>query len=246
MVYAGNDACKDFTDQYQRIFPMQNKMALMAAMAALMSAPLLSAPAYAADGASHMAMQASTQAVATTTSVKLAATKDVLRDLWLEHVFWIRAVDVATISGNKDAAKVAEAQVVANAHALADAFEPFYGAGAKDALFKLLAGHYAAVKDYLDASVAKDETKEKAATNAMFTNAEAIAAFLNKANPNWPKDVVLNLLQVHAGHHVKQIQQLVAKDYKGEAQTWAAMTQHMYVIADALADGLAKQFPDKF
>jgi hypothetical protein len=37
-----------------------------------------------------------------------------------------------------------------------------------------------------------------------------------------------------------------AKQYDAEAKTWAAMTQHMYVIADALAEGIAKQFPDKF
>jgi len=36
------------------------------------------------------------------------------------------------------------------------------------------------------------------------------------------------------------------KDYDGEAQTWMDMSQHMYVIADAFADGLAKQFPAKF
>jgi hypothetical protein len=34
--------------------------------------------------------------------------------------------------------------------------------------------------------------------------------------------------------------------YAHEAQTWEAMKQHMYVIADALADGLAKQFPRQF
>ena len=37
-----------------------------------------------------------------------------------------------------------------------------------------------------------------------------------------------------------------AKDYAGQAQTWADMTQHMYVIADALADTIAKQFAAKF
>jgi len=77
-------------------------------------------------------------------------------------------------------------------------------------------------------------------------NAGEIAAFLSAANPNLPKDTVEGLLAAHGAHHIAQIQQLQAKDYEGEAQTWAAMTQHMYVIADALGGALAKQFPEKF
>lgn len=34
--------------------------------------------------------------------------------------------------------------------------------------------------------------------------------------------------------------------YADEAKTWEAMKQHMYVIADALAGAIAKQFPKQF
>ncbi len=54
------------------------------------------------------------------------------------------------------------------------------------------------------------------------------------------------LLTAHGAHHVDQIKQLQAKQYAQEAQTWEAMKNHMYVIADALAGGIAKQFPEKF
>jgi hypothetical protein len=40
--------------------------------------------------------------------------------------------------------------------------------------------------------------------------------------------------------------QLKAKQYEQEAQTWTAMKDHMYVIADALTAAIAKQFPEKF
>jgi hypothetical protein len=45
---------------------------------------------------------------------------------------------------------------------------------------------------------------------------------------------------------VQQISEVKARQFDAEAKTWAAMSAHMYVIADALADGIAKQFPDKF
>ena len=180
------------------------------------------------------------------TSAKLDATKAALRDLWLGHVFWVRNVVVAKLAGDAAMEKAAEKQVVANAQSIAAAIEPFYGAAAKEKLFTLLAGHYGGVKAYLDASLAKNAKQQSDALGKLTSNAEEIATFLSSANPNLPKDTLMGLLQAHAVHHVDQIQELQAKNYDGEAKTWADMSQHMYVIADALADALAKQFPAKF
>ena len=170
------------------------------------------------------------------------ATKAALRDLWIGHVFWVRNVVVAGLAGDAAAQQTAEKQVVGNAQSIAG----FYGAKAKEKLFALLAGHYGAVKAYLDASIAKDAGKQSEATTKLMSNAGEIASFLSTANPYLPKDTVEELFQEHGGHHITEIRQLQAKDFAGEAQTWADMTQHMYVIADALADAIAKQFAAKF
>lgn len=185
-------------------------------------------------------------AAATADGVKVDATRAALRDLWLGHVFWVRNVVTAGIAGDKAAQQAAEAQVVANARSIAASIEPFYGAAAKDKLFGLLAAHYGAVKAYLDVSLANDADKQATATQTLLGNAGDIAVFLSGANPNLSKDAVEGLLQAHGGHHIAQIQQLRGNDYAGEAKTWADMTQHMYVIADALGGAIAKQFPDKF
>jgi hypothetical protein len=50
----------------------------------------------------------------------------------------------------------------------------------------------------------------------------------------------------HGAHHLEQIQEVQAGEYGKEAETWAAMKGHIYIISDALADALARQFPDKF
>jgi hypothetical protein len=165
--------------------------------------------------------------------------------LWIGHVFWVRNVVVAAFADDAAARHEAERQVVANAQAIAESIEPFYGDQAKEKLFALLAGHYGAVKAYLDASVAKDAKARIEATTALTSNAGEIASFLSSANKYLPKDAVEGLLTAHGAHHIAQIQQLQAKDYADEAQTWAAMTRHMYVIADAIADALAKQFRAK-
>ena len=201
------------------------------ALASMLAQPVHAAPPQAAQAAADQ--------------IKVHDIKAALRDLWIGHVFWVRNVVVAELAGDAAAQKEAEKQVVENAQAIAASIDLFYGAEATKKLFTLLAGHYGAVKAYLDASIAKNARKQTEATTALISNAAEIATFLSSANEYLPKDAVEGLLKAHGAHHIAQIQQLQAKDYAGEAQTWATMTQHMYVIADAIADALAKQFPAK-
>jgi hypothetical protein len=177
---------------------------------------------------------------------KVAATQAAERDLWVGHIFWVREVVRGLAEKNQAAADFAEKQVVANAKQLAGAIEPFYGKAAGDQLFKLLAGHYTAVKSHATATIAGDEAGAKKALAELTANANEIARFLSGANPNLPEATLKSLLAAHGGHHVQQNQQLAAHDMAGEARTWDAMKSHVYTLADALIAGIAKQFPDKF
>jgi hypothetical protein len=179
-------------------------------------------------------------------SQKTMQTAAALRELWLGHIFWVRNVSIAAIDKNDSAIKAAEQQAVANAKAIAASIEPFYGAAAEESFFKLLAGHYGAVKAYLVATVAADAAAQATATQVLASNAEEIAAFLSKANPYLEKDAVQGLLLAHGSHHIQQIQQLENRQYEAEAQTWEEMKNHVYQIADATVDALAKQFAKKF
>ena len=179
-------------------------------------------------------------------TVAVFETKMALRDLWVEHVFWIRGYVLATKAGDEAQRKVAEAEVVANAKALAATIAPFYGQPAADGLLKLLAAHWAAVRDYNTAMTGHSQTGREKAVQAITANAHEIAKFLSGANPYLPEDAVFGLLSAHGAHHVSQINQITANDFRHEARTWQAMRKHMLVIADSIADALAKQFPDRF
>jgi len=179
-------------------------------------------------------------------SEKTSYTAAALRDLWVDHIFWVRNVSLAAINNNDAAMKAAEQQAVANATSIAASIEPFYGAAAKEAFFKLLASHYGAVKAYLVATVGDNTSAQASATQSITSNAEDIAVFLSKANPYLPKDALYSVLLAHGGHHIQQIQELKARNYAAEAKTWDDMKSHVYQIADATADALAKQFPTQF
>lgn len=177
---------------------------------------------------------------------KLAATQMDMRDLWVDHIFWVRSVVVARANKNKNAESEAEKQVVENARKIAGSIEPFYGQEASKKLFELLSGHYGAIKDYINATFPKSRTaQQEEATSKLVSNASEIATFLSEANPNLPKDTLLNLLTAHGSHHISQINEIRNKDFAAEARTWEIMKNHIYALSDALTAGIAKQFPDK-
>ena len=179
-------------------------------------------------------------------SAKTSCIAAALRDLWVGHIFWVRNVSIAIFNTNDVAMNAAERQAVSNAKSIAATIEPFYGVAAKKVFFKLLAGHYGAVKAYLVATASGDASAQANATQSLTSNAEEIAVFLSKANPYLQKDALHSLLLAHGGHHIQQIQELKDRKYDAEAKTWEDMKDHIYQIADATADALAKQFTKEF
>jgi hypothetical protein len=191
---------------------------------------------------------ADTEAASTASADRASAleTRMALRDLWVEHIFWIRSYVLAAHEGDQARRVSAEAEVLANAKALAATIAPFYGQAASDSLLTLLAGHWGAVHDYNTATLAKSRSGQANAVASLTGNAREIAKFLSGANPNLPEDAVFGLLTAHAGHHVAQINQITSKNFKDEAANWHAMRAHMLVISDAISDALIKQFPERF
>jgi hypothetical protein len=169
-----------------------------------------------------------------------------LRDLWVEHIFWIRSYVLATHAGDVAQSSVAEKEVVANAKGLANSIAPFYGQPAADAFLKLLAGHWGAARDFNTATAAHSKSGQAQAAAKLTSNAREIAKFLSGANPYLPEDAVFGLLAAHGGHHMAQSKEIASGDYRSEAATWHAMRKHVIGIADATADALGKQFPDRF
>jgi len=210
-------------------------------LSAFLAAPviLLTSFAFAEPGAAATP-------VATADSAAVLETKMALRDMWVEHVFWIRSYVLAEHAGDEAQSKVAEKEVVANAKGLANSIAPFYGQPAADAFLKLLAGHWGAVRDFNTAAVAKSKAGQDEAGADLTSNAREIAKFLSGANPYLPEDAVFGLLAAHGGHHMAQSNEIASGDFQAEARTWHAMRKHVMGIADATADALGKQFPDRF
>ena len=179
--------------------------------------------------------------------IRVAEMQKTLRDLWLGHIFLIQHVVLYNAANDPAARDAADKQVLANAKQIANTFVPFYGEARSEKFFTLLAGHYATVKEYSEATSAGNTRQQDATLARLASNADGIEAFFNGVNPHYlPKGTVRGLIAAHGAHHVLQINQYKNKEYAQLEETWSMMRQHVYVIADTLATAVAKQFPGRF
>ena len=170
-----------------------------------------------------------------------------LRDLWVGHIFMIQHAVLYNITYDAAEQDAADRQVLTNVREIANTFTPYYGEARCEKLYALLASHYGAVKEYSEATIAGNKSRQEAALARLASNADDIDVFFNGVNPNYlPKGTVRGLIAAHGAHHVLQINQYKKKEYAQLEETWSMMRQHVYVISDTLTKALVKQFPGRF
>jgi hypothetical protein len=72
-----------------------------------------------------------------------------------------------------------------------------------------------------------------------------IADFLSKANPNWPKDTLADLITKHLSTTTNEVVARLNKDWEADVRAFDEVYEHILHMADALSDGIVKQFANK-
>jgi hypothetical protein len=173
-------------------------------------------------------------------SLKLA-----MRKLWSDHVFWTREYVIAAVVGTPNADEAA-GRLLRNQEDIGNAIIPFYGQQAGIALTGLLKQHIMGAVDLVAAAKAGDQKKFADADKKWTQNADEIAAFLSGANPNWPKKDVTDLLYLHLKLTKEEATAVITKKWNDSVKKFDEIFTEIIVLADALTDGIVKQFPNKF
>jgi len=119
-----------------------------------------------------------------------------MRKLWSEHVIWTRDYIVAAAAAHPSAPAVSR-RLLRNQEDIGNAIAPYYGAAAGSSLTALLKDHILIAVDLVAAAKAGDATKKEDADRRWHTNAADIATFLSRANPNWSRQMLLDMLNEH-------------------------------------------------
>lgn len=168
-----------------------------------------------------------------------------LRDLWVDHVIWTRQYIVAAVADAPDTDYAAQ-RLLDNQVDIGNAIKPFYGDGAGDTLTTLLQDHILIAGDLLAAAKAGDSSGLEEAEEKWYQNADDIATFLSDANPHWPKDHLVNMLDDHLALTKAEAVARLTGDYSADINAFDEIHDQAMTMADELADGIVKQFPEQF
>jgi hypothetical protein len=169
-----------------------------------------------------------------------------MRKLWEDHTSYTHEYVVSALAGLPDAKAVSE-RLLRNQQDIGDAIKPYYGDEAGDKLAKLLKDHILIATKVVKAAQAGHKKELEADQKEWSQNGKDIAVFLHQANPdNWAEGDLESMLQKHLDLLTEQVVARIKKDWKGDIAASDKGTEHMLMLADALTDGIAKQFPNKF
>lgn len=201
-------------------------------------------------GMAVAASAASGQKVTVESQGSVALTKaqsfhDAMRGLWSDHVVWTRQYIVAAVADHPSA-KAASSRLLRNQEDIGKAIAPYYGADAGKKLTDLLKQHIMIAVDLVAAAKANDAAKQSDADKRWHTNAEDLAAFLSGANPNWPKQTLLDMLNQHLALTTQEAVARLKGDWDDDVVAFDKIYAQAMMMADALSDGIIKQHATMF
>lgn len=174
-----------------------------------------------------------------------ATLKQDMRKLWTDHVVWTRDYIVAAV-GDQPNAQAAANRLMKNQEDIGNAVGKIYGAPAGQQLTTLLKEHISIAVDLIKAAKTGDKDGQQKADARWQQNGVAIADFLSKANPHWPRATLVDLMKVHLSTTTNEVVARLNKNWEEDVRAFDEVYRHILMMSDALSDGIVKQFPDKF
>jgi hypothetical protein len=167
-----------------------------------------------------------------------------MRMLWEEHITYTRNYIISALADLPDRDAVAQ-RLLKNQDDIGNAIKPFYGDQAGQKLAALLRDHIMIATEVVKAAKASNSEQLDVAQKKWSANGKDIAAFLSSANPNWPKQTLESMLQKHLDLTTGEVVGRLKKDWAADIKSYDDGHAHMLMFADALTDGITKQFPEK-
>ncbi|WP_239714051.1 glycosyltransferase [Paenibacillus sp. 19GGS1-52] len=168
-----------------------------------------------------------------------------LRKLWIDHVTWTRMYAVSALAGLEDQKQVL-ARLLRNQQDIGNAIKPYYGEAAGNKLAELLREHILLAGKIVEAVKTGNQADVEKYNKEWYRNADDIAMFLSKANPNWSYKELQAMLYKHLQLLTDDLTARVKKDYDAENIAFDKGEEHMIRFADTLTQGIIKQFPERF
>jgi hypothetical protein len=168
-----------------------------------------------------------------------------MRKLWEDHVQYTRYV-IFNILDNLPGTTEQVNRLLQNQVDIGNAIKPYYGNAAGNQLTSLLHDHITIAADLLTALKNNSTAGVNTANAEWYANADAIAAFLASANPNWPLSEMQTMMHTHLALTTQEALARKNMDYAADVTAYDAVHNEILQMSDMLSEGIVKQFPNMF
>jgi len=168
-----------------------------------------------------------------------------MRKLWEDHIEWTRGA-ILCITDQLPGMDQAVSRLLQNQVDIGNAVIPFYGKEAGEKLTALLKSHITIAAEVVQAAKEGNSAKLNDANKRWHQNADEISDFLSSANPNWNLDNLKMMMDNHLKLTTDEAVARIQKNYDADIKAYDDVHNEILMMSDMLADGIVKQFPDKF
>jgi len=192
---------------------------------------------------SQMKMSTTKTTLETEACVSSLDTK--MRQLWEEHVVWTRNVILCLVDelpGTDQAVK----RLLQNQVDIGNVFKPYYGEDAGNKLTEILKVHINVSAEVVKAAKAGNTNAFNEANKRWYANADQLSEFLCKVNTGWVLEDMKKMMKEHLKITTDEAEQRIKKNYDADVFAFDKINYEILIMADMLADGIVKQFPEKF
>jgi hypothetical protein len=181
-----------------------------------------------------------------TSATKAADLRANLVTLGVEHMTYTDQAIDAALDGSPNASASAAA-LYANGNDIGAAVGSIYGSSAQTTFDQVWKLHLDDFVKYATADKQGDAAAKSAALADIDTNyTKPLAQFLAKANPNLPEGTLEGALRDHINMTAVMIDDHVQGNYTAEATELNMANDHISGLFSTLAEGIVKQYPNKF
>lgn len=170
---------------------------------------------------------------------------NLMRTLWEQHVAWTRMLIISIAAGLPDEELVTK-RLLRNPIDMANAVKPFYGDAIASAFEALFRDHLVIAAQLVKAAKAGDNKAAAEAEHNWYMNANEIAAFLERVNPDWSEAAMRAMLHEHLALTKAEAVYRLTGDYAADIATFDKVERQALEMADAFTMGIVRQFPNLF
>jgi hypothetical protein len=173
------------------------------------------------------------------------ALAQVMQRQWMEYAVWMREYTVAAVDERIDRAEVA-ARLLRVPSDLGRALEKYHGRKAGRRVAQLLKQHVTIAIDFVDAACDGERQRYNDVETVWDDSAADFATALGALNVTWTEPRVRELWKLQLSQVKEMLTARLEDNFDHEVDLFDEFVTTAVAFADAMTDGIIREFADKF